>query len=103
MTTLETVTLVTTIVGAATGIIGMVLGIITVCDQLAKNRVRLRGAKGDILLFDAKLGAFGFRRFGVHPIDNRKSAIARPIPHSPLTFPRDRPITPSPPRARHVL
>jgi len=42
MTTLETVTLVTAIVGAATGIGGLVLGIITVCDQLAKNRVRLR-------------------------------------------------------------
>jgi hypothetical protein len=42
MTTLETVTLVTAITGAACGILGAVLGIINTWNQVSKNRLRLR-------------------------------------------------------------
>jgi len=42
MTTLELITLVTAITGAACGILGAVLGIINTWNQVSKNRLRLR-------------------------------------------------------------
>lgn len=42
MTSLQTITLVTAIVGAICGICGAVLGVINTCTQLSRNRVRLK-------------------------------------------------------------
>lgn len=42
MTTLETVTLATAIIGAACGICGTVLGVVNTWSQVSRNRVRLR-------------------------------------------------------------
>ncbi len=42
MTNIETTTLITAIVGAATGITGVVLGVINTCHQISQNRIRLK-------------------------------------------------------------